>query len=207
MVFVEVELIPAQPPTETSFVSSLCLPFLRAAQDEDRGWGFHPGLQSSVKATSGALFALRGLESSNVMQQAGFRFLRGTQLPDGSWPWPFSATRDPGCWATSLASWDLLTDPESRAAVTAGLRGICEDWSRDSSFIGHLFRNINSGDKIAPQNTASWVEPPAFTLLALDRAPKELLLEKLKYLPVAGTLLGHLKANRIRQLGESIVGV
>jgi hypothetical protein len=78
MAFVEVELSPAQPPTEKSFVSSLCLPFLRAAQDEGGGWGFHPGFQRSVEATSGALFALLGLESSNEMQDGQIPSRGGT---------------------------------------------------------------------------------------------------------------------------------
>ncbi len=57
---VEVEFGPVQPSTDAEFVSSVCLPFLRAAQNEDGGWGFHPGPQSRVEATSWTLLALSG---------------------------------------------------------------------------------------------------------------------------------------------------
>ena len=97
---------------EANFVTSVCLPFLRAAQNQDGGWGFRPGLESRVEATAWVLLALREIESSEEMQGAAFRFLRASQLPDGSWP--ASATQREGCWVTSLASWALLADPEAR---------------------------------------------------------------------------------------------
>src|SRR5450432_4365014 len=108
---------------EANFVTSVCLPFLRAAQNQDGGWGFRPGLESRVEATTWVLLALREIESSEEMQGAAFRFLRASQLPDGSWP--ASATQREGCWVTSLASWALLTDPEAQNAVAAGLKWIC----------------------------------------------------------------------------------
>jgi Prenyltransferase and squalene oxidase repeat len=173
-----------QPPADTDLVSTVCLPFLQAAQNHDGGWGFHPGFSSRVEATCWALLALIGLESSNERQQEGFRFLRSTQLPDGSWP--SSAEQNVGCWATSLATWALLRDAQSQTAVSAGLRWICEDWPRGTNFLARVMRALRRGNQVNSQddtlrgwgwtpNTASWVEPTAFALITLDQAPKELL--------------------------------
>jgi hypothetical protein len=173
-----------QPPADTDLVSTVCLPFLQAAQNQDGGWGFHPGLSSRVEATCWALLALIGLESSNERQQEGFRFLRSTQLPDGAWP--SSAEQNAGCWATSLATWALLKDAQSRTAVAAGLRWICEDWPRGTNFLARVMRALRRGSQVNSQddtlrgwgwtpNTASWVEPTAFALITLDQAPKGLL--------------------------------
>jgi hypothetical protein len=181
---VEVEFGPVQTPNEAKFVSSIGLPFLQAAQNEDGGWGFRAGSQSRVEATSWALLALQGRDSSTEIQQPGFRFLRAMQLPDGSWP--SAAAQNVGCWATSLAAWALLPDPESRAAVAAALRWICDDWPRHSSFVMRMIRKIAATSQVTSQDdslrgwgwtphTASWVEPTAFALIALDQAPKDLL--------------------------------
>jgi hypothetical protein len=170
--------------TEEGFVSSVCLPFLHANQNSDGGWGFHPGSESRVEPTSWAVLALGEPGPPHKARQAGFRFLRKMQLPDGSWP--SSATQTVGCWATSLASWALLTDPESEAAVAAGLRWICQDWPRGVNFLQRMIRKAARRKKVSLQNdllrgwgwtpgTASWVEPTAFALLALDRAAKELV--------------------------------
>jgi hypothetical protein len=178
-----VEFGPVQPSTDSNFVSSVCLPFLRAAQNEDGGWGFHPGSESRVEATSWTLLALLGRESCGEIQQAGFRFLRATQLPDGSWP--ASRAQNEGSWVTSLASWTLCSDPESRTAVAAGLRWVCDDWPRHATFVVRMIRKI-AGSKVTSQNdslrgwgwtsrTASWVEPTALALIAIRQVPSEIL--------------------------------
>lgn len=173
-----------QPPTNADLVSTVCLPFLQAAQNQDGGWGFHPGAPSRVEPTCWALLALIGLESSNERQPEGFRFLRRTQLPDGSWP--CSGEQNVGCWATSLATWALLKDAQSQTAVTAGLRWICQDWPRADGFITSFMRALGRRNQVTTQDdslqgwgwtphTASWVEPTAFALIALDQAPQGLL--------------------------------
>ena len=184
MAHVQVEFGRVQSSTDAEFVSTVCLPFLRAAQNADGGWGFHPGLQSRVEATSWALLALLERESSSEIQQAGFRFLRTIQLSDGSWP--SSASQNAGSWVTSLASWALLADPESSVAVAAGLRWLCDDWPREISIVLRMIRRIASRSQVTSQNdslrgwgwtphTASWVEPTAFALIALGQAPNEML--------------------------------
>lgn len=169
--------------TDADFLTDICLPFLQAAQNKDGGWGFQSGSRSRVEPTSWALLALQGLRSSNGMRQAGVGFLRSTQLPDGSWP--SSSTQKVGCWAASLASLALLSDPESRSAVAAGLNWICADWPRSSNLMNRIIRKIVSRNPLVSQNdslrgwgwtpgTASWVEPTAFALIVLRQAPQEL---------------------------------
>jgi hypothetical protein len=162
----------------------VCLPLLRRAQNPDGGWGFHPGSSSRAEPTCWALLALAEVDSPTEIREAGFHFLRQTQLPDGSWP--ASASQNIGCWATSLASWALLKDVQSRAAAAAGLRWICEDWPRDNGFFRRMIRALFPQNEVSAQDnslrgwgwtpqTASWVEPTAFALIVLDQAPAELL--------------------------------
>lgn len=170
--------------TESDFLSGVCLPFLRQSQNQDGGWGFHRGSQSRVEPTAWALLALRAMESSNEIQQAGLRFLRSSQLPDGSWP--SSPAQKQGCWVTSIASWALSKDPESGKSVKAALVWICQDWPKDIGFISRIVRKLTGRKRVVSQDdslrgwgwtpeTASWAEPTAFALIALDQAPVDLL--------------------------------
>lgn len=175
-----------EPATDRDSISTVCLSSLQAAQNEDGGWGFHSGSPSRVEATCWALLALIHLDWSKEQLQAGIRFLRKSQLLDGSWP--SAAGQEVGCWVTSLACWALLSDPPSHTAVAGGLRWICNDWPRGPT-LGQRIQRLRSA--LAPRNqsvsqddslrgwgwtpdTASWVEPTAFGLIALDQAPREL---------------------------------
>lgn len=175
-----------QAPSDSSFVNEICLPFLRAARNEDGGWGFQAGCESRVEATAWAVLALSETRSSEDLCQGAFDYLHATQLRDGSWP--SSRTQPIGCWTTSLACWALSGNSESREAVAAGLRWICEDWPRDINLLQRVIRRISlrKEKEIVAQDaslrgwgwtprTASWVEPTAFALLALDQAPAQLL--------------------------------
>lgn len=172
--------------SESSLITTFCLPLLQNAQNRDGGWGFHPGSQSRVEATCWALHALicSAWPDTQEVIADGFRFLRAAQLPDGSWP---SAPQESaGCWVTSLACWVLLKDKESSRAVASGLKWLCEDWPRDSTPWRRLLRRVSSRRRIFPQNdsyrgwgwtprTSSWVEPTSFALLVLGQSPGELL--------------------------------
>jgi hypothetical protein len=172
------------PTSEDDFINPVCLAFLQAAQNEDGGWGFHKGAQSRVEPTCWVLFALRELELLIECQRAGFDFLRAAQLPDGSWP--ACAGQTTGSWATSLASWVLSGDATSRDAVAAGLEWIMNDWPGQERLPVRIIRKLFVRTRAAAQNdslrawgwtpgTASWVEPTAFALLAIEHAPKDLL--------------------------------
>ena len=111
---------------EKPFVEEVCLPFLRNAQNEDGGWGFHPQSESRVEPTCWALQALR--ESSNREAEAGvargLQFLRAAQLADGSWP--STPEEKSGCWVTSLCCWVLRAAADSSGATTAGIKWLCQ---------------------------------------------------------------------------------
>ncbi len=182
---VKTESPATMPSVHTEFVSRICVPFLKSAQNQDGGWGFKPGSQSRVEATSWAVFALcaEGTKATESLKK-GLQFLRAAQLADGSWP--ASPTQTVGCWTTSLALWALMADPESHAAAGRGVRWICEDLPRGRSLIKRVLRKIARVEEVSAQNdslhgwgwtpkTASWVEPTAFALIALGQTPKELL--------------------------------
>jgi hypothetical protein len=175
---IAMELIP-----DTSFVESVCVPLLRSVQNSDGGWGFLPGAQSRVEATCWAVKALSTREGSSGSDgeaiARGLNFLTAAQLADGSWPAMPGETK--GCWVTSLACWVLagVGDEKYAKAIASGLRWICADWPRDSSWWRRWLRKLSSAGRQAKQNdalrgwgwtpgTASWAEPTAFALLALE---------------------------------------
>src|ERR1700738_1833389 len=171
---------------ETIFVEAVCRPYLLNAQNADGGWGFHPGSQSRVESTCWALQTLVDSFSPETPQSVtrGLHFLRAAQLPDGSWP--STPEEKVGCWVTSLASWVLLADKESKKAVAAGLNWLCQDWPSDSTPWRRLLAKFSSQRHVAPINdslrgwgwtpgTSSWVEPTSFALLVLGLCPQDLL--------------------------------
>lgn len=183
---IAVEFASMHPDAEKRFVSEVCLPFLQAARNEDGGWGFHTGSESRVEATAWVVMVLREMKSREDLWQAGCDFLRAMQLADGSWP--SSPGQTVGSWTTSLACWALMSNSGSKTAVAAGLRWMCADWPRESGLIARAIRRISAGKPIVAQNsslhgwgwtphTASWVEPTAFALIALDQAAAEILPE------------------------------
>ena len=190
----------------TSLAEGLWLPFLFKAQNADGGWGFHPGSESRTEPTCWALVALieSAREDCSEAIARGLQFLRAAQLPDGSWP--STPGEQTGCWVTSLASWVLLTHldsthPGSREAVSAGIHWICDDWPLDGRLWRRLLGRFSSDRHLSPINasyrgwgwtpgTASWVEPTAFALLALQKCPEELLPRT---------------AQRRRRLGEAML--
>jgi hypothetical protein len=171
---------------ESSFVESVCLPFLRNAQNADGGWGFRPDSQSRAESTCWALQALIGSSGPETSEGVarGFQFLRAAQLPDGSWP--STPEEKAGCWVTSLACWVLLSEGNSAKAVATGLHWLCQDWPRDSTLWRRFVGSFSSQRHVFPINnsyrgwgwtprTSSWVEPTSFALLALELAPSDLV--------------------------------
>ena len=91
-----------------SFVPKACLPYLRAAQNDDGGWGFTQGLESRVEPTAWCVLALHEFSEGPGVDEAaarGFGYLERTQLPDGSWP--ATPGQEQGSWTTAPACWAL----------------------------------------------------------------------------------------------------
>lgn len=162
------------------------VPFLRAAQNEDGGWGFRPRAQSRVESTCWALKALdqaspptSSWAADGEHVERGLKYLVSAQLADGSWPaMPGEQT---GSWVTSLACWTLagLDARKHHKPIAAGLRWVCDDWPKDSSWLQKTLRRLSSAKKLSKQNdtyrgwgwtphTSSWVEPTSFAMLALE---------------------------------------
>jgi hypothetical protein len=171
-------------PSANGFLAQVCFPFLEAAQNQDGGWGFRKGSQSRVEPTCWVLLALRERETSAKLPEDALRFLRSRQLPDGSWP--ATETHQTGCWVTSLACWVLAEDPESRSRVAAGARWIVNDWPAKEQVVRRMIRKLLVRAEITRQDdslrawgwtpaTASWVEPTALALIALDQVPAVLV--------------------------------
>lgn len=193
---------PMEATSEASFIQRICIPLLENAQNDDGGWGFHPRSQSRVEPACWALLALLNSSPSQDREERiarGFRFLRVAQLPDGSWP--ASSAEKAGSWVSSLACWVLSFEKGARQVLEAGLQWICQDWPRDSSLWSRSLRRLSAKRNVLPQNdsyrgwgwtprTSSWVEPTSFTLIALSRAPREILPNN---------------ASRRRQLAEAML--
>ena len=165
-----------------SFIQRVCHPLLASAQNQDGGWGFHPASESRVEPASWALLGLlnsHSFQGKEEMIARGLRFIRSTQLPDGSWP--STPGEKAGSWVTSLACWALSFDGSAADPAAAGLNWLCNDWPRDSSRWSRLLRRLSPGRERLPHNdsyrgwgwttrTSSWVEPTSFALIALRSA-------------------------------------
>jgi hypothetical protein len=111
----------------------------------------------------------------------GFQFLRTAQLADGSWSASPEVTS--GCWVTSLAC--IVLPADAHAAVSSGLKWLCDDWPRDSAPWRRFLARFSFERKISAQDdslqgwgwtphTSSWVEPTSFALILLDHTPREM---------------------------------
>ena len=170
-----------------TFSEEICLPYLRAAQNPDGGWGFRGGSQSRIEPTAWAVLALDQVFPAHAASEAiasGVRFLSDSQLPDGSWP--AAAGQGQGSWVTSLACWAFLSTNENRDALKRGLSWLVAERPGDSGAWWRLIRRLTAHKKVSMQNdaywgwswtsgTASWVEPTAYALLVLRASPLDLL--------------------------------
>lgn len=170
-----------------TFSEEICLPYLRAAQNPDGGWGFRGGSQSRIEPTAWALLALDQVFPAIAASEAiarGVRFLSDSQLPGGSWP--AAAGQGQGSWVTSLACWAFLSANENRDALKRGLSWLVAERPGDSGAWWRLIRRLTAHKKVSMQNdaywgwswtsgTASWVEPTAYALLVLRASPRDLL--------------------------------
>ena len=171
-----------------SFVPKTCLPYLRAAQNDDGGWGFTQGLESRVEPTAWCVLALHEFSEGPGVDEAavrGFGYLERTQLPDGSWP--ATPGQEQGSWTTAPACWALLAHREqAQDKLDRGLNWLLQTTPGDAGVWWRFIRRVTAKRSVSSQSdqlygwswtqgSASWVEPTAYALIVLRRAPEKLL--------------------------------
>lgn len=170
-----------------ALLADVCLPLLLRLQNQDGGWGFHAGGESAIEPTAWVLVALgglAGLKEARESVERGHLFLLTVQLPDGSWP-AFPCQSE-GCWVTSLACLALWSSGVGHIAALDGAEWLCRERPGENSRSWRFHNFLLGGRKISQQDhslygwpwshgTASWVEPTAMALVALERIPASLL--------------------------------
>lgn len=164
-----------------SFTDQVCVPFLTKAQNEDGGWGHSPGALSGVEPTAWALLAL--IAGADFPSHAGAirrsaDWLISTQLSDGSWA-AFPGQKE-GCWVTALGCLALRETEANPEPVSRAVKWLCDAWPAEGRFWWRLRSRLfaNKWRQVVGQDislsgwswtagTSSWVEPTAYTLLAL----------------------------------------
>ncbi len=149
---------------------SRALDFLRAAQNDDGGWGYKSGGMSFVEPTAAVLLALYQDAPSDAAVQRAQTWLIQLQRPDGGWG--IAALDGESGWMTAWAVWALASSNPH-----AALRGV--DWLLQNSGIRVRDPQQVEGVKqvlhIDPSITgwswqpgdAAWIFPTALSLLAL----------------------------------------
>ncbi|MBI5304331.1 MAG: hypothetical protein HY868_19515 [Chloroflexi bacterium] len=145
------------------------LDFLRASQNRDGGWGYRVGAMSFVEPTAAVLLTSR---DANPRARD---FLLGLQHRDGGWG--IAALDDESGWMTAWAVWALARTGDARDAVTRGVAWLLEvevlrftdPGARDKT--NELLR-IDASLRGWPWQSgdASWVQPTALAMLALNAA-------------------------------------
>lgn len=149
---------------------SRALTFLRAAQNQDGGWGYKIGGISFVEPTAAALFALSLDAQSQEHVQRGRALLKNLQRADGGWA--IAALDDTSGWMTAWAVWALAeseketADPGAQWLLkTSGIR------VTDQSQIAGVEKVLRIDPTITgwpwQPGDAAWIFPTALALLAL----------------------------------------
>jgi len=154
-----------------------CMEQLIARQLPNGGWSFHSGAtQAGVEPTALAILAL----PSNLHRERGCAvgFLLRTQNANGSWP-AFSEDDAEGSGFTGLAAYSLHLSGAKGTATDRAVGWLLQSRGRESHWLWKWkFRTTDLHVRFDPDKfgwpwmpeTASWVVPTAYSLLALKRA-------------------------------------
>jgi hypothetical protein len=169
--------------------------FLRTAQNAAGAWGWQAGRAGNTECTALALLALhvhRSSDASDVIER-GVAWLHNRQYPEGSWP--VGDQVPTAGWMTSLAVLALARLDEADLHARRGA-----DWllGRKSRRVPLLFRawlRLRQQEPAVEQDqnlvgwpwtadTAAWVEPTAWSLLAVKqlqgRLPRQRVAERIR---------------------------
>ena len=151
---------------------------LRRRELPSGGWAsLASSSQAALEATCFAALAL-GLQDTDAVERVE-DFLLRVQNPNGSWPAFLEDDLD-GNWVTSLAVIALRDFVPAIPARLKGFRWLMNSAGRESNwFWKWKFRTADRHVRFDPDkfgwpwipNTASWVVPTAFAILALNRVP------------------------------------
>lgn len=153
------------------------LDFLRRAQNADGGWGYFPHKQSWMEPSAYAMLALHADPAAKPAWERAWTWMRGLQLPDGSWA-AAAAVREPH-WTTALAVILHVTAKVHDRAFVRGVEWLLGVAGKEN---GLLFRvvqklrpgivELDSSVKAWPWRLggSSWIEPTAHALVALKRS-------------------------------------
>lgn len=166
--------------------------FLLKAQNPDGGWGAAKGKRSNTEATSLALLGLSTWADAVPARRIshGLTWLTTQQHADGSWP-PMAWLQE-GSWATALAILALAFFESYRQSALRGANWLLHlQGRRPGWMVSLLYRfapqklpiRVNPHLQGWPWAAAasSWVEPTAYSLIALKRlraSLQETLVEK-----------------------------
>jgi len=154
--------------------------FLVSTQNADGGWGATPEGRSNTEATAVAVMALRAWHEKATPPSVdrGIAWLLTLQKSDGSWP--IRGDVEDSSWATALAVLCLAPFDEHRRRAHEGARWLLGQRGRRLGWFASLlyrFAPERMPVQLNPdlsawswsQGAFSWVEPTAYTLMALKR--------------------------------------
>jgi squalene cyclase len=151
-------------------------PDLRHWQNADGGWGFLRG-DSATEPTTYALLALSASgRGQTEAAKRGLEWLAASQRKDGGWP-PYRVVQQ-STWVTALPLLLPKTMPTG-FSVRAAQDWILSTQGRESRWYQRILDRLNGAQAETDRvrvgwpfypDTAAWVAPTAFTILALESA-------------------------------------
>jgi hypothetical protein len=161
---------------------SAALAALISVQEPRGGWGWRRGVPANTECTALAVLALDAWNGggSGIRQnlRAGITWLESSQHDDGSWP--LGEQVPESSWMTSVATCALARAAPAGGHALRGARWLLGNRSRGPTFIQRIFMRLSSEPPLVDQDpellgwpwavdTAPWVEPTAWALLALKQ--------------------------------------
>ncbi len=151
-----------------------CIQRLLAASHADGGWSYQPAGKPCAEPTALACLALAERNTNHPSLEGGLRRLATLQQPDGGVA--VNANVLQPCWATALAclAWNQTRAPRGadyssnqKAAVECLLRSEGKPFKSNPAIYGH---NTQLKGWSWVDGTHSWIEPTAYSILALRSA-------------------------------------
>lgn len=152
--------------------------FLVKTQNSDGGWGATPDRRSNTEATALAVMALGAWKTTapSACIDGGIAWLITVQKLDGSWP--IRRDVDDSSWATALAVLGLAPFGEHRRRAWEGARWLLGQRGRGLGWFASVLYRVAPARMAVELNpdlrawswtpdAFSWVEPTAYSLIAL----------------------------------------